>query len=71
MTIQLSDYKIDENITFLTVKEAANIACVSPSTVRNWLKGPLRSFSYGRVIRIVKSDLLDFISQCTGANSVD
>jgi excisionase family DNA binding protein len=70
MTIQLPDYKVDESFTFLTVKEAADIACVSPSTVRNWIKGSLRSFSYGRVIRIAKPDLLDFISRFTSENNM-
>lgn len=68
MFTRLPDYKIDENFVFLTVKEAADIACVSSSTVRNWLKGSLRSFNYGRVIRIAKTDLVEFISQCTSEN---
>jgi excisionase family DNA binding protein len=66
MFTRLPDFKIDENFVFLTVREAAEIARVSPSTVRNWLRrSQLRSHNYGRVIRIAKTDLVEFISQCS------
>ncbi len=48
-------------LEFLTVGEAAQLLHVSESTVRNWIKdGLLRCMRHGRVIRILKNDLLSF-----------
>jgi excisionase family DNA binding protein len=58
-----SRLKIDENTKLLTVEEAAKIAHVSPSTIRNWANGRLPVFRYGRVVRIDQSMLFSFISQ--------
>lgn len=52
MIIDPSRLEIDEATKLLTVDEAAKIAHVSPSTIRNWSNGPLPVFRYGRIIRI-------------------
>ena len=63
MIVDHSCLKIDENTKLLTVDEAAKIAHVSPSTIRNWSNGPLPVFRYGRIIRIDQSTLFTFIKQ--------
>ena len=62
MIIDPSHLKIDEDLKLLTVEEAAKIARVSTSTIRNWSNGPLPVFRYGRVIRIERSTLFSFIA---------
>jgi excisionase family DNA binding protein len=62
MIIDPSHLKIDEDLKLLTVEEAAKIARVSTSTIRNWSNGPLPVFRYGRVIRIERSILFSFIA---------
>ena len=48
-------------LEFLTVGEAAQLVHVSESTMRNWINnGLLRCMRHGRVIRILKNDLLSF-----------
>lgn len=64
-----SRLKIDENTKLLTVEEAAKIAHVSPSTIRNWASGHLPVFRYGRVVRIDQSTLFSFISQFMSSDS--
>lgn len=63
MYIPPSRLKIDENPQLLTVEEAAALAHVSPSTIRNWVNESLPAFRYGRIIRIDRNSLLAFISQ--------
>lgn len=65
MLTDTSRLKIDENTKLLTVEEAAKIAHVSPSTIRNWANGQLPVFRYGRVLRIDQSTLYTFISRFT------
>jgi excisionase family DNA binding protein len=57
--------KIHEDTKLLTVEEAAQVAHVSPSTIRNWSNGPLPVFRFGRIIRIDQSTLFTFIEQFT------
>lgn len=63
MIVDPSRLEIDEHTILLTVDEAAKIAHVSPSTIRNWSNGPLPVFRYGRIIRIDQSTLFTFIQQ--------
>jgi excisionase family DNA binding protein len=63
MIVDQSRLEIDEHTKLLTVEEAAKIAHVSPSTIRNWSNGPLPVFRYGRIIRIDQSMLFTFIKQ--------
>lgn len=63
MIVDPSRLKIDEDTKLLTVEEAAKIANVSPSTIRNWSNGALPVFRYGRIIRINQSTLFTFIAQ--------
>ena len=69
MIDNLSRLEIDEDTKLLTVEEAAKIANVSPSTIRNWSNGPLPVFRYGRIIRINQSTLFTFIAQFIAKNS--
>jgi excisionase family DNA binding protein len=56
--------EIDEKIRLLTVEEAAKIANVSTSTIRNWSNdGLLPVFRCGRIMRIDQARLLMFIAQ--------
>jgi len=68
MIDNLSRLEIDEDTKLLTVEEAAKIANVSPSTIRNWSNGPLPVFRYGRIIRINQSTLFTFIAQFIAKN---
>ena len=44
------------------VRKAAAVAGVSPWTVRAWIReGQLRSYGRGRLIRLRRSEVLDFI----------
>ncbi len=63
MIIDPSRLEIDQATKLLTVEEAAKIAHVSPSTIRNWSNGSLPVFRYGRIIRIDQSMLFSFIKQ--------
>jgi excisionase family DNA binding protein len=63
MIVDPSRLEIDEATKLLTVGEAAKIAHVSPSTIRNWANGHLPVFRYGRVIRIDQSTLFTFIKK--------
>ena len=63
-----SRLEIDEDTKLLTVEEAAKIANVSPSTIRNWSNGPLPVFRYGRIIRINQSTLFTFIAKFIANN---
>lgn len=63
MIVDPSRLEIHEDTKLLTVEEAAKLAHVSPSTIRNWSNGPLPVFRYGRIIRIDQSMLLTFITQ--------
>ncbi len=48
----------------LTVKQAAAYAVVADVTVRRWITSEnLKVFRAGRLIRISKSDLLEFLKQ--------
>jgi excisionase family DNA binding protein len=69
MIIDPSRLEIDEATKLLTVDEAAKIAQVSPSTIRNRSNGPLPVFRYGRIIRIDRSTLFTFIAQFIVKNS--
>lgn len=69
MIVDPSRLEIDEDTKLLTVEEAAKIANVSPSTIRNWSNGPLPVFRYGRIIRINQSTLFTFIAQFIAKNS--
>ncbi len=62
MIIDPSRLEIDEATKLLTVEEAAKIAHVSPSTIRNWSNGSLPVFRYGRIIRIDQSMLFFLLS---------
>jgi excisionase family DNA binding protein len=63
MIVDSSRPEIDEDTKLLTVEEAAKIANVSPSTIRNWSNGPLPVFRCGRIIRIDQTALFAFIAQ--------
>jgi len=69
MIVDPSRLEIDEDTKLLTVEEAAKIANVSLSTIRNWSNGPLPVFRYGRIIRINQSTLFTFIAQFIAKNS--
>lgn len=48
---------------WLSVEDAARFVYVSPSTIRNWIKeNRFPVHRYGRLIRIVRSDLQKFIN---------
>jgi excisionase family DNA binding protein len=68
MIVDPSCLEIDEDTKLLTVEEAAKIANVSPSTIRNWSNGPLPVFRYGRIIRINQSTLFTFIAKFIANN---
>ncbi len=68
MIVDPSRLEIDEATKLLTVEEAAKIAHVSASTIRNWSNGSLPVFRYGRIIRIDQSMLFSFIKQFIGNN---
>jgi len=46
---------------FLTVRQAADYAVVSQSTIRRWLKEGLPFYRAGSQIRIAKEDLVSFL----------
>ena len=58
---------------YLTVKEAAVLARLAPSTIRLYIrKGELKAHKVGRRVVIVKSDLETFlIHNPTGSTTVD
>lgn len=54
----------------LRAEEAAVLLDVHPATVYRWLKGgSLRGFRVGRVVRIRRCDLAEFIRQNLSAQS--
>ncbi len=47
----------------LKIEQAAELATVRPSTIRSWLgKGRLPKIKVGRLTRILRSDLEEFIN---------
>lgn len=72
MKENLSTSSSISKIEMLSVSEASQIARVSASTIRNWIQdGHLVAVRYvGRLIRIRRSDLEDFIARSmTGEKS--
>jgi len=60
-SFDMKEMDTGRGLEFLTVGEAAQLIHVSESTVRNWINdGLLRCMRHGRVIRILKDDLLSF-----------
>jgi excisionase family DNA binding protein len=48
---------------FVSVTKAAQIASVSPQTIRVWMKaGKLRGYNAGRVLRVRRQELEDFLA---------
>jgi excisionase family DNA binding protein len=48
---------------YVSVAEAAQIASVSPQTIRVWTKaGKLRGYNAGRVLRVRRQELEDFLA---------
>ena len=57
---------------YLTAKEAAKMAGVTPATVRGWLKaGDLAGHGRGRVLRIRRSELEAFLARPKQIPAVD
>jgi len=57
-----------EDEKFYTIKEVAELLKVSDGGVRKWLKtGKLKGIKLGRIWRIKKSDLEEFINERRGA----
>jgi len=57
-----------EDERFYTIKEVAELLKVSDGGVRKWLKtGKLKGIKLGRIWRIKKSDLEEFINERRGA----
>jgi len=53
---------------FYTIKEVAELFKVSDGGVRKWLKtGKLKGIKLGRIWRIKKSDLDEFVNERRGA----
>ncbi len=49
---------------FLSATEAANIAGVQPSTVRDWVaRGDLQSYRAGRLLRVDREDLINYLGR--------
>ena len=58
-----------EDERFYTIKEVAELLKVSDGGVRKWLKtGKLKGIKLGRIWRIKKSDLEEFINERRGHN---
>lgn len=58
-----------EDEKFYTIKEVAELLKVSDGGVRKWLKtGKLKGIKLGRIWRISKSDLEEFINERRGHN---
>ena len=56
-----------EDEKFYTIKEVAELLKVSDGGVRKWLKtGKLKGIKLGRIWRIKKSDLEEFINEKGG-----
>ncbi len=57
-----------EDERFYTIKEVAELLKVSDGAVRKWLKsGKLKGIKLGRIWRIKKSDLEEFVNERRGA----
>jgi excisionase family DNA binding protein len=57
-----------EDERFYTIKEVAELLKVSDGGVRKWLKtGKLKGIKLGRIWRIKKSDLEEFLNEKRGA----
>mgnify|MGYP001014333966 CR=1 FL=1 len=57
-----------EDEKFYTIKEVAELLKVSDGGVRKWLKtGKLKGIKLGRIWRIKKSDLEEFLNEKRGA----
>jgi len=57
-----------EDERFYTIKEVAELLKVSDGGVRKWLKtGKLKGIKLGRIWRIKKSDLEEYINERRGA----
>ncbi len=57
-----------EDERFYTIKEVAELLKVSDGGVRKWLKtGKLKGIKLGRIWRIKKSDLDEFVNERRGA----
>ncbi len=57
-----------EDEKFYTIKEVAELLKVSDGAVRKWLKsGKLKGIKLGRIWRIKKSDLDEFVNERRGA----
>jgi len=57
-----------EDERFYTIKEVAELLKVSDGGVRKWLKtGKLKGIKLGRIWRIKKSDLEEFVNERRGA----
>ena len=53
----------DQN-EFLTLKEAAALLKMHPESIRRWhLKDGLPVYKHGKIMRIRKQELLDFLSK--------
>jgi excisionase family DNA binding protein len=56
--------QLEARLKFFTLADVAEIADVSPRTVRRWLKsGDLVAHRFGGVVRISEHDLRDFLNQ--------
>ncbi len=52
------------NDRFLKIETAAKMTELSPETIKNWTKQRrLRSYKFGRAVRIRESDLLKFAKE--------
>jgi len=57
---------------FLSVKEASRVAGVSAGTVRTWIqKGHLRRFGEGRVVRIRREELIQWLASGDGRSGAE
>ena len=61
--IKTSDQqKVQDTEEVLTEKEAAEFLRIKPRTVQQWrLEGKIRSFQEGRIVRYLKSDLINYL----------
>ena len=57
----------DSKHKYLTVSEVAKELNINPQTIRSWVKkGKLRGYRLGeRSVRILRSDLIQFIKEST------
>jgi excisionase family DNA binding protein len=59
--------KPDTQVVLLTTKQAAEIACASPSFIRSAIAaGELPAVRNGRVLRVMKSDVLEWLERRRG-----